>query len=960
MPAGFIPAQDKGYLITVIQLPDGASLERTDAVVKRASEIILGTPGINYAVAFAGFSGATRANSSNAGAIFIGPKPFEERVHGPSAPELLRTLQERLGEIREARIFVVPPPPVQGLGTSGGFKVLIQDRGGRGLQPLQEATDQLIDQAHADPELVDVFTTFRAATPQLYANVDRVKAQKLGVPLGSVFDTLQVYLGSLYVNDLNLFGRTFQVRAQAESSFRAEPRDIERLKTRNAAGEMVPLGSVLDVAWRSGPDRVVRYNMFPAAEVNGDAGEGGSLGTAMAAVERLAAQLPLGFGISWTDLAYQAQLAGNTALFLFPLCVLFVFLVHAAEYESWSLPLAIILIAPMCLPFALFGVWARGMANDLITQIGLVVLIGLAAKNAVLIVEFAKQQEDQGKDRFAAAVESARLRLRPILMTSFAFILGVLPLARATGPGAEMRRTLGTAVFTGMLGVTILGLFMTPVFYVVIRGVVTRRRRQAVVTAAAIVALAGLGAGLSGCMLAGRDYESPAVDVPDAFTAPGARAGDAADGRDPVEAAWWDGFDDPQLGDLVERAVVQNHDLRIATAAVREARALRVETMLDLAPTVTSAGGFTQSRISSDNVRTSGSLGEIDRDRGLYDAGFDASWELDLFGRVRRSVEASTADLVATEGRLRDVLVSIQAEVARAYMDLRGAQLRLDVAERNAANQQSTYDLTIALLEGGRGTELDTARAEAQLTATRATIPLLWAIADRARHRVAVLVGMPPEALEAELGPRRPLPALPVLAAVGRPDDLLRRRPDIGAAEADLIAATARRGVAVADLFPRVTFVGSIALESQSVAGLGAAGSETFNFGPRIFWAAFDLGRVRARIEAADARTEAALARYEQTILLALEETENALTTFAREQERRDQLRVAAEASERATARARERYQYGWSDFLEVLDSERRLLEAQSALADSETVTAIALVAVYKALGGGWRIPPPA
>jgi multidrug efflux pump subunit AcrB len=316
-----------------------------------------------------------------------------------------------------------------------------------------------------------VFTTFRASAPQLYADVDRVKAEKLNVPLGNVFDTLQVYLGSVYVNDFNRFGRTFQVRAQAEGAYRAEPEDVVRIKTRNNSGGMVPLGSLVNLQWRSGSDRIVRYNMFPAAEVNGDAAPGGSQGAALAAMERLAAQtLPPGMQIAWTDLAYQAKLAGNTAVFLFPLCVLFVFLVHSAEYESWSLPLAIILIAPMCLPFALLGTWLRGMDVNLITQIGFIVLIGLAAKNAVLIVEFAKQQQEEGrKDRFTAAVEASRLRLRPILMTSFAFILGVLPLARATGPGAEMRQALGTAVFSGMLGVTLFGLFLTPVFYVILR-----------------------------------------------------------------------------------------------------------------------------------------------------------------------------------------------------------------------------------------------------------------------------------------------------------------------------------------------------------------------------------------------------------------------------------------------------------------------------------------------------------
>jgi len=476
VPTGFIPTQDKGYLITVIQLPDGASLFRTDEVVKRAGDIILDHPGVGHAVQFAGFSGATRAASPNAAAIFMAPKLSHEE--GEEEPPILRelpALQAKLMQIPDADIFVIPPPPVQGLGTSGGFKFLVQDRGGYGARALQEATDELIAAARKEPSLRGVFTTYRASTPQLFADVNRVKANMLNVPLANVFDALQVNLGSAYVNDFNLYGRTFQVRAQSEEGFRNQAEDIGRLKTRNDNGRMVPLGSVADVRWQSGPDRVVRYNMFPAAEVQGDAAPGFSSGEAIAAVERLAEEtLPRGMTVAWTDLAYQQQLAGNTALYIFPLCVLFVFLVHSAEYESWTLPLAIILIAPVCLPFALAGVSLRGMDNNLITQISFVVLIGLAAKNAVLIVEFSKQLEEEGHSRFDAAVEACRLRLRPILMTSFAFILGVVPLARAIGPGFELRRVLGTAVFSGMLGVTLLGLFLTPTFYVVLRGLSSR------------------------------------------------------------------------------------------------------------------------------------------------------------------------------------------------------------------------------------------------------------------------------------------------------------------------------------------------------------------------------------------------------------------------------------------------------------------------------------------------------
>ncbi|MBA4031424.1 MAG: hydrophobe/amphiphile efflux-1 family RND transporter, partial [Planctomyces sp.] len=476
VPTGFIPAQDRGYLITVVQLPDGASLERTDAVVKEATEIILAHPAVEHAVAFVGFSGATRANSPNAGAIFFTPRPFEERhADDPPAMQLLMEVQQKLAAIPDASIFVIPPPPVQGLGTSGGYKFLVQDRGGYGADALQKATDDLVAATRKDPSLANVFTSFRAATPQLYADVDRVKASMLNVPIANIFEALQVNLGSAYVNDFNLFGRTFQVRAQADGTFRFSAEDIARLKTRNANGAMVPLGSVMNIDWKSGPDRVVRYNMFPAAEVQGDTAPGHSSGESIAAIERLAEEvLPQGMSIAWTDLAYQEKIAGNTALYIFPLCVLFVFLVHSAEYESWSLPLAIILIAPVCLPFALGGVWLRGMDNNIITQIGFVVLIGLAAKNAVLIVEFAKQLEEEGRTIMEAAIESCRLRLRPIMMTSFAFILGVLPLARAHGAGAELRQVLGTAVFAGMLGVTIFGLFLTPAFYVVLRSLTDR------------------------------------------------------------------------------------------------------------------------------------------------------------------------------------------------------------------------------------------------------------------------------------------------------------------------------------------------------------------------------------------------------------------------------------------------------------------------------------------------------
>ena len=471
IPSGFIPTQDQGYAVVVAILPEGASLTRTDAVLRQVNDIARQVPGIANVVAFAGFDGATQTNAVNRAAAFPCFAPFDERVKtGRTGVVIMDDLRQRLAAIDDAIVLVFPPPPVRGMGNIGGFRVMVQDRRGAGYAALQGAAEQLISATAAEPGLVGVISGFRADAPQYFADVDRTKVLMLGVPLENVFDTLQTQLGSTYVNDLNLFGRTFRVTAQAEARFRADPAAVAQLRTRGANGAAVPLGSVLNIERITGPSRVERYNLYPAAAVDGDTAPGFSSGQAIATVGRLARDdLPDGFGFEWTTLAYQQILAGNTAALIFPLCLLFVFLILAAQYESWTLPLAIILVVPMCLLCALAGVWARDLDNNILVQIGFVVLVGLACKNAILIVEFARQQEDEGKDRFAAVIEAGKLRLRPILMTSFAFILGVLPLALAKGAGAEMRRSLGTAVFSGMLGVTFFGLLLTPVFYVVIR-----------------------------------------------------------------------------------------------------------------------------------------------------------------------------------------------------------------------------------------------------------------------------------------------------------------------------------------------------------------------------------------------------------------------------------------------------------------------------------------------------------
>jgi hydrophobe/amphiphile efflux-1 (HAE1) family protein len=482
VPGGFIPAQDKQYLIGIVQLPDAASLDRTEKVVRQMSVLAKETPGVDHVIGFSGLSVQGFVNLSNAAVLFFPLKSFDERTTKDlSAGAIAQTLNKKFSTIQDAVIFAVPPPPVQGLGNTGGFKLFLQDRGAHGYDELARVTNEVLNKARQQHELnpYATYTTFQNSVPQLYADVDRVKAKRQGVPLSSVFDTLQTYLGSSYINDFNRFGRTYRVYAQAEAQFRNQPEDIANLKMRNLNGDMVPMGAVADIRFEAGPDRVSHYNVYLAADINSQGAPGVASSTSTAAMERVLKEtLPNGFGYEWTDLTFQQKSAGNTALFVFPICVMLVFLILSAQYESWALPLAVILIVPMCLLSAMAGVWLKGSDNNVLTQIGFIVLVGLACKNAILIVEFARERVEHGLAPVEAAIEACRLRLRPILMTSFAFIMGVIPLVTASGAGSEMREAIGIAVFAGMLGVTSFGLFLTPVFFVTIETILAKYKQR--------------------------------------------------------------------------------------------------------------------------------------------------------------------------------------------------------------------------------------------------------------------------------------------------------------------------------------------------------------------------------------------------------------------------------------------------------------------------------------------------
>jgi multidrug efflux pump len=471
VPGGFIPTQDQGYLIILGQLPDGASLQRTEAVLAQVSRIVRKIPGVEHTVEIGGFSGLDGTTRSNACTVFATLQPFEERQNDParSGTAILSGIRRQVNQIPDAFVLAFPPPPVQGIGNAGGFKLQLEDRRSAGLAALYTTTNAVIARASQQPGLTGFFTSYRYNVPQIYLDIDRKKAETLDVPMNSVFSTLQTYLGSSYINDFNFLGRVYQVNAEAQPQFRDRVNNIRQLYTRNNSGGMVPLGTLLSVREIVGPDKMMHYNLYPSADINGALLPGVSSGQAIQMMDQICREtLPPQFGFEWTELSLQQILAGNSAVYIFPLCVLFVFLVLAALYESWALPVSIILIVPMCLLAAITGVFLRQMDNNIFTQIGFVVLVGLACKNAILIVEFAKDEMDRGQDRLTAAADAARLRLRPILMTSLAFTLGVLPLVIAKGAGAEMRQALGTAVFSGMIGVTLFGIFLTPVFFSVI------------------------------------------------------------------------------------------------------------------------------------------------------------------------------------------------------------------------------------------------------------------------------------------------------------------------------------------------------------------------------------------------------------------------------------------------------------------------------------------------------------
>ena len=969
VPTGFVPTQDKQYLVAFAQLPDASSLDRTESVIRRMSDIGLKQPGVESAVAFPGLSISGFSVSPNEGIVFFCLKPFEERTSAKlSGPAIAAALNEQFAGIQEAFILAVPPPPVNGLGTIGGFKLYVEDRADLGYDALYQNLQGIVGKSYQTPGLDSVFSTFTVNVPQLDADINRIKAKQEGVPLGNLFETMQVYLGSLYVNDFNRFGRTYQVIAQADGQFRDHAEDITRLKTRNENGEMVPLGALVKVTETHGPNRALRYNGYPAAEINGGPAAGYSSGQAESLIAGIASgTLGKGMTFEWTDLTYQRILAGNSAIYVYPLCILLVFLVLAAQYESLRLPLAIILIVPMCLLFAISGVWLKGGDNNIFTQIGLIVLVGLACKNAILIVEFARhKQDEEGLPAFQAAVEASRLRLRPILMTSIAFIAGVFPLVVAHGAGAEMRQAMGVAVFAGMIGVTLFGLFLTPVFYLTLMRRVSRKPSVAPARESGGHALGGAAA-VAGIVLVallispfsahagkwtvGPDYREPTNTVPANYKA--VELGQWKEGR-PLDnvpkGAWWEIFGDTNLNALEVEALDANQSLKAAIARVDEARATARVARADLLPSLNFDPSFNRQRYSPNE---SPSFGNITAN--TWQTPLDLSYEVDLWGRVRRGFESARADAQGSLAAFANVLLTLQADVAQNYFRLRALDAEIATVSGTVGLRKEQVRLVRSRFNGGIGNELDIARAETELATTEAEAASLEQSRAELENALAILAGSNPSsfhlaAVDADHW-NPPTPRIPA----GLPADLLERRTDVAEAERQLASANARIGVAKAAFFPVLTLTGSGGYLSADVDTLFNWNSRVWSIGPSLSLPIFAGGRNKANYRRSEAVFEESVANYRQQVLVAFGEVEDSLSGIRHLADQSSAQQRAVTNARRAVDLATQRYRSGIVSYIEVVDASRDALQAERDNAQLAGQRLIADVQLIKALGGGWN-----
>ncbi len=945
-PTGFLPPEDEGWLIVDVALPSGASLERTSDVMRQVEQIVQKAPGVSNVITLGGTSFVKGDTSSSVGTVIAAMTPWEQR----KKPEentlaVVQSLQQKLFGLQGAFILVFNPPPISGLGNTGGFSMKLQDRAGGSVEDLAKATETFLAAARKDPAFGQVVSTFVPNEPQLSLRVDRERARSMGVLVSDVYLTLQTYLGGLYVNDFNLFGRTYRVVAQAEQEFRRDPADISRFYVRSKAGAMVPLSVLVDTKPSNGPLSLGRYNLFRSADILGGPAPGYSSGQVMEAAERIARDvLPPGFGFEWTAMSYQERMAGSNAG-VFALALLLVLLLLAAQYESWIIPIAVLLGVPAGVMGAIFTEWFRGIPDDVYCRVGLIMLIGLAAKNAILIVEFARQRRSEGIATQDAAIEAARLRFRPILMTSFAFILGVVPLVTAAGAGSASRRSLGSAVFGGMMFATVIGVFTIPTFYVWFQRLADRFAKPGLVPGAPQLAMMLIGLlALQGCAM-GPNYKAPKLPAPPAF-----RNAVADEAKSMGDVQWTELFQDPTLRELVNEALRANYDLRIAANNIEEARAQVSVVRANQFPVASGRAALTNREIA-----TAGGTPVppgIQRE-ATYGSGFvEMAFQLDFWGRYRRMTEAARSELLAQDWARRALTVSLVAEVTSTYFLILELDRELEISRRTLASRRESLRLVQARETRGVASGLDTSQAENLVFTASSRIPVIERQINVFENALSVLVGRNP----GEIGRRGSISAQSNPAAIppGLPGDLLRRRPDLLQAEATLRAANARIGAAKAALFPQFSLTGLAGFESLTLERFISDRARLYQVGPGVSMPIFNSGALRANVRSAQARTEAAALAYERNFQIALREAADSLISVNKTREQRAQQENLLRALRETNRLSGMLYRGGVASYLQVLDAERNLFDGELALAQTLREELLSVVRLYRSLGGGW------
>lgn len=934
IPPSFLPMEDKGVIFCNVELPGDAVQERTDAVLATVRERLAAIPGIRSVMQVSGMS-MLSGSGENAAMCIVELDPWEER----SAPQtrlsaIMGQIQARTHDIAAASIVAFTPPAIMGLGATGGASFDICGIGDIDASALATVTDAFVRDLSARPETMFAMTAYDAATPQLRLRLDREKAELLGVQAGTVFSTLQDVLASYYINDFTLSGNNFEVKLQAGADSRSSLHHVEELLIPNSNGDMVPLSALGTLQYEVGPRQITRFNKMVAAEINAQSAPGVSSGDLYAAIEGI--KLPAGYHIEWTGLSYQEKQNTGQIIFLMGLALLFAYLFLVAQYESWTIPVPVMLTVSFAVLGALLGLTVCGESMSIYAQLGLVMLIGLAAKNAILMVEFSKQEREGGKGIEEAALSGANLRFRAVMMTAWSFLFGVLPLVFADGAGAASRQAIGITTFAGMLAATCVGIVFTPALYAVFQRLREKASRKFRGGRAALCLLLAVGlSGLGGCTL-GPDFKRADADVPENFL-PGTLAATGA----PLRPSWWEDFHDPLLTALVLEAQEGSLSVRQAVQRVAQSRAARMEARAEFLPDATGTGELARSR----NYAPDGTATKLD-------ASVQLALAVDVFGGLRRSLEAAGADLEAAGISLADARASLAVEVANGYVDLRLAQEKLRIALENVAVQRDTVRVIQARADAGAVAMLDLHAARAQMETTQASVPSAEAEVVAAIRGLEALAGRNPGMFDARLSPAGPIPELRSLPSAV-PSDLLRRRPDVRKAEAEHHAATARIGVAQAALFPSFSLVGSGAVTSSDFVSWSDA-MKSLGVGPMASWNIFSFGRNKAMVAQARAAAAEAALVYRETVLEALHDVETSWSAYEKESRREDGLRAARDHQRQALRLSRDLYAGGKGDYLDVLTAQASSLSAETEYASHRAAMAKDAVSLVRALGGGW------